>query len=99
MKTAFIFPGQGAQVAGMGADVAGVHSEAAEIYKRADEIVGFKLSKLCFDGPQEELNKTAISQPAIFATSAAILEVIVSERPAGKVQSKFINWKFYLNLR
>ena len=78
MKTAFIFPGQGAQVAGMGADVAGAYSEAAEIYKRADEIVGFELSKLCFDGPQETLNATAISQPAIFVTSAAILEVIIN---------------------
>ena len=78
MKTAFIFPGQGAQVAGMGADVAGAYSEAAEIYKRADEIVGFELSKLCFDGPQETLNATAISQPATFVTSAAILEVIIN---------------------
>jgi [acyl-carrier-protein] S-malonyltransferase len=76
MKTAFLFPGQGAQVVGMGKEVAEAFSQAAKIFKRADDILGFGLSRICFEGPAEQLNTTAISQPAIFVTSAAILEVL-----------------------
>jgi [acyl-carrier-protein] S-malonyltransferase len=76
MKTAFLFPGQGAQVVGMGADIAQSFPVAARIYDKANQIVGFDLRKLCFEGPAEQLNTTTISQPAIFATSAAILEVL-----------------------
>jgi [acyl-carrier-protein] S-malonyltransferase len=85
MKTAYIFPGQGAQVAGMGKDVAQQFPAAAELFRKADEIVGYGLSELCFEGPQEQLNTTTISQPAIFVTSAAILEVVRSEA-GGKVE-------------
>lgn len=83
MKTAFLFPGQGAQVVGMGADIAHSFPAAAEIFKKANEIIGFDLSELCFEGPAEQLSSTTISQPAIFTTSAAILEVIRTE-PATK---------------
>lgn len=76
MRTAFLFPGQGAQVAGMGKDVADAFPEAADIFARANDIVGFDLSGICFEGPAEKLNTTTISQPAIFVTSAAILEVL-----------------------
>lgn len=76
MKTAFLFPGQGAQVVGMGMKIAGAFPAAAKIFEKANEIVGFDLSGICFDGPAEKLNTTAVSQPAIFATSAAILEVL-----------------------
>ncbi len=76
MKTAFLFPGQGAQVVGMGADIAQSFPAAAEIYEKANEIAGFDLRGLCFEGPAEKLNSTTISQPAIFTTSAAILEVL-----------------------
>jgi len=79
MKTAFLFPGQGAQVVGMGA----LFPAAAEIFKKANEIIGFDLSGMCFEGPAEQLNSTTISQPAIFTTSAAILEVLRTE-PATK---------------
>ena len=76
MKTAFLFPGQGAQVVGMGAEIAEGFEAAAEIFKKANNLVGFDLSRICFEGPSEQLNTTAISQPAIFITSAAILEVL-----------------------
>jgi [acyl-carrier-protein] S-malonyltransferase len=76
MKTAFLFPGQGAQVVGMGAEISNSFPVAANIYEKANEITGFDLKSLCFEGPAEQLNSTTISQPAIFATSAAILEVL-----------------------
>ena len=76
MKTAFLFPGQGAQVVGMGAEIAESFGAAAEIFEKANNIVGFDLRGTCFEGPAEQLNTTVISQPAIFVTSAAILEVL-----------------------
>jgi len=87
MKTAFLFPGQGAQVVGMGADVARAFPAAAKIFAKANEIVGFDLSKLCFEGPAEQLNTTTISQPAIFAVSAAILEVLRTEPKTGSISA------------
>ncbi|MHC4913515.1 MAG: ACP S-malonyltransferase [Planctomycetota bacterium] len=83
MKTAFLFPGQGAQVVGMGKEIAQSFRAAAEIFNKANDIVGFDLSGACFEGPAERLNTTTISQPAIFATSAAILEVL-KRHPAAK---------------
>jgi len=76
MKTAFLFPGQGAQVVGMGADIAAAFPAAAAMFERANEIVGFDLRRICFEGPADRLNSTSISQPAIFVTSAALLEVL-----------------------
>ena len=87
MKTAFLFPGQGAQVVGMGADIVHSFDKAAEIFKQANEIVGFDLSGICFEGPAEELNSTAVSQPAIFTTSAAILEVLKTESKTSSLQA------------
>ncbi len=75
-KTSFLFPGQGAQVVGMGAEIAQSFPVAAQIYEKANDIVGFDLKGLCFEGPAEQLNSTTISQPAIFVTSTAILEVL-----------------------
>ena len=68
MKTAFVFPGQGSQSVGMGKDL------AEKYLDQANEILGFDLKKLCFFGPEEELKKTAIQQPAIFAVSVAAFE-------------------------
>ena len=79
METAFIFPGQGAQVVGMGRDVAGAFPAAAEVFAKANDIVGYDLRAICFEGPAEKLNTTTISQPAIFTTSAAILEMLRGE--------------------
>ncbi len=79
MKTAFLFPGQGAQAVGMGAEIYQAFPAAAEIFEKANDITGMDLSGICFEGPAERLNSTTISQPAIFVTSAAILEVLRTE--------------------
>ena len=65
----------------MGADIYHTFAAAKQIYDKANEILGFELNKLCFEGPAEELNSTAVSQPAIFTTSVAILEVLRTELP------------------
>ena len=85
MKTAFVFPGQGAQVVGMGKDIADAFSEAADIFAVANDIVGFDLRVICFEGPADKLNTTTISQPAIFTTSAAILEAIRTNTATGSI--------------
>jgi [acyl-carrier-protein] S-malonyltransferase len=76
MKTAFLFPGQGAQTVGMGADIGGAFPAAAELFRKANDIVGFDLERMCFEGPADQLNSTTMSQPAIFVTSAVLLEVL-----------------------
>lgn len=83
MKTAFLFPGQGAQVVGMGADLVQAFPAAAAVYARANDIVGFDLARVCFEGPPETLNTTTMSQPAIFVTSAALLAAM-RDRPAAE---------------
>jgi len=77
-KVAFVFPGQGSQYVGMGRDIYETYPEAKVLFDEADEILGFPLSRLCFEGPKEELNDTINTQPAIFATSLACLEVLKS---------------------
>jgi [acyl-carrier-protein] S-malonyltransferase len=80
-KVAFLFPGQGAQHVGMGRSIAERLPAARQLYEQADEILGFPLSRICFEGPAAELDTTAISQPAIFVTSLAALEVLKAENP------------------
>jgi [acyl-carrier-protein] S-malonyltransferase len=87
MNTAFLFPGQGAQVVGMGADIAQEYPAAREIFQKANDIVGFDLRKICFEGPAELLNTTTISQPAIFVTSAAILDALKTNPVTSKLQA------------
>ena len=76
MKTAFLFPGQGAQTVGMGKDIYEKYEEAREIYNKAEEITGVKVKEICFNGPEEELMKTENTQIAILTTSLAILKVL-----------------------
>jgi len=66
---AFLFPGQGSQGVGMGKDFYDFSSRAQEIFLRADETLGFKISKLCFEGPEEELKLTKNTQPALLIVS------------------------------
>jgi len=86
MKTAFLFPGQGAQTVGMGADVAQAFPSAAALFEKANAIVGFDLRKVCFEGPADRLNTTTISQPAIFVASAALLEVLRTSPATASLQ-------------
>lgn len=74
-KVAYIFPGQGSQVVGMGADLFQSSPEARATFEEADEVLGFPLSRLCFEGPDKELRKTVNAQPAILTVSVACLKV------------------------
>ena len=76
MNAAFLFPGQGAQYVGMGKDICEKYEEANKIYENAEKALGMNIKKLCFEGNEEELNKTQNTQIAIAVTSLAILEVL-----------------------
>lgn len=75
-KTAFVFPGQGAQYAGMGKEFYENFEESKEIFKKANEALGFDITKLIFDGPDEDLSITKITQPALLTVCMAIYEVL-----------------------
>jgi [acyl-carrier-protein] S-malonyltransferase len=73
---AFVFPGQGSQKVGMGQAWAAASAAARETFEEADEALGFPLSRLCFEGPEAELNLTTNTQPALLATSIAIYRAL-----------------------
>lgn len=75
-KQAFLFPGQGSQSVGMGRLCAAEFEEARQVFAVADEALGFELSRLCWEGPQEELQLTANTQPAVLTTSMALCRVL-----------------------
>jgi [acyl-carrier-protein] S-malonyltransferase len=74
VKTAYVFPGQGSQSVGMGLDLYQNYDAAKAVFEQADGALGFPISKLCFEGPEEELVKTVNAQPAIVTVSFACLE-------------------------
>ena len=80
-KIAFLFPGQGAQQVGMGRAAAESLPPVRELYDRANAILGYDLARLCFEGPAEELDSTVYSQPALFVTSLAAVELLRKNVP------------------
>src|SRR5580700_5853450 len=75
-KLTFLFPGQGSQAVGMGKDLAEKHPIARMTFEEADEALGYKLSQLCFEGPEDQLRLTEITQPAILTASVAAWRVL-----------------------
>lgn len=80
-KTAFLFPGQGAQHVGMGKTLREQYPAAKALFEQANDLLGFDLEKLCVEGPQEELDATDNSQPALFVASLMSLEMVKAETP------------------
>lgn len=83
-KTAFIFPGQGSQIVGMGADFAERYPIAHQTFEEANDILGMKFSEICFADPDEVLNETQNTQPALYITSIAILRVLQDLMPSAQ---------------
>jgi len=75
-NTAFLFPGQGSQFVGMGKGLAEAVSSARQVFQEADETLGFSLSRLCFEGPEEDLKLTQNTQPALLTVSTAAMAVL-----------------------
>jgi len=80
-KIAFLFPGQGAQTVGMGKQIWEQHDSVKQLFASASDILGYSIEDLCFEGPQEKLDSTVISQPALFVTSMAAVELLKETNP------------------
>ena len=80
-KYAYLFPGQGSQSVGMGKSLAQAFQIAKDTFDRADDALGFSLSKLAWEGPEEKINDTINTQPALLAHSTAALNVLKMVRP------------------
>src|SRR5947207_4818604 len=75
-QLAFLFPGQGSQAVGMGKELAEKFPVARQTFEEADAALGYKLSELCFEGPEDQLRLTEITQPAILTASVAAWRVL-----------------------
>ncbi len=80
-KVGFLFPGQGSQFVGMGSSLCSQYDSAKKVFHEADEILGYSLSKICFEGPEDVLTRTLNAQPAIYTTSFAALTVFREKFP------------------
>lgn len=76
MRTAYLFPGQGAQYVGMGRDLYGGYPAVRDLYDEANDVLGYDLRSICFEGPEEELRQTRNTQPAIFLHSMAVVRAL-----------------------
>jgi [acyl-carrier-protein] S-malonyltransferase len=81
-QIAFLFPGQGAQQVGMGRPLAETLPAARRLFDEAGEVLGYDLAAVCWNGPADRLNATAVCQPALFVTSLAALEALRASNPA-----------------
>src|ERR1041385_8776652 len=87
LRMAFVFPGQGSQSPGMGKDLAENFPVARQVFEEADDALGFAISRLCFEGPAEDLQLTENTQPAILTVSVAAFRVL---REAGLAAPAFV---------
>ncbi len=83
-STAFVFPGQGSQITGMGKDAAEQYPAARAVFEEADDLFGMELSRICFEGPQDLLDQTRYTQPALYVCSTALLRTFQGEFPAAQ---------------
>jgi [acyl-carrier-protein] S-malonyltransferase len=86
-KIVFLFPGQGSQRVGMGKDLAAAYPEARRLFEEADDVLGIPLSRYCFEGPEEKLRHTDVTQPALFVHSMAALRAMGVETDSGMADS------------
>ena len=79
MSVAFLFPGQGSQHVGMGQDLYQAEPASRAVFDQADELIGFRLTDLCFNGPEERLTDTVNQQPALLVTSLAAWQAMLAK--------------------
>src|SRR5947207_9277211 len=80
-RSAFLFPGQGAQTVGMGKTLADRLPSIRRMYDEASAVLGYDLADVCWNGPKQRLDTTAVSQPALFVASLAALEAVRQDEP------------------
>jgi [acyl-carrier-protein] S-malonyltransferase len=89
-STAFLFPGQGSQTVGMGKELSDNYEVARRTFEEADEALGYKLSQICFEGPEEKLKLTEITQPAILTASVAAWRVLLEKDVKPNFSADFV---------